>query len=560
MLVNLNAFLTSRLSFRLSFRSSSRFAVRAAAPLIALIALSGCAIETRDGRDGNPDDELPPAEVAIEPSPSDPFQAIDEAFERLAVEPVPVEVGEPEPVSVWPRLVERFSIAECPADSSAERWARWYADNDEYLDRVFNRARPWIHEIANEVEARDLPGELALLPVVESAFDPFAYSHSQASGPWQFLTGTARDFGIEINEWYDGRRDFVAATAAALDYLEYLNGLFDGDWPLSVAAYNAGQGRVLRAMRRNQARGQGTAWDELRLPRETRGYVPKLKGLGCLIRDPELYGYELPELLDERRVARLDLPGPIDVVEFALAAEIDLAELVSLNAGLNKHRTPPFGPHYVVVALADFDRARDALSELPDEAVTSVAWQEIRIRRGDTLSTLARRHDTTIDALKRANGLNGDRLVAGRSLRLPGAMDVTSASITPEYRQGYEQLTALQQQLLPTDRFLHRVRSGESLWVIARRYGISVGELQRMNGMGSRDLIRPGQRLVIETGRRLPPAAQPTRYVVRSGDSLWTISRRHRVGLNDLMRLNDLDDSSVLQPGQELIIRGDSDA
>ena len=132
--------------------------------------------------------------------------------------------------------------------------------------------------------------------------------------------------------------------------------------------------------------------------------------------------------------------------------------------------------------------------------------------------------------------------------------------MSPAYRESYRQLAALQQQLLPTDRFIHRVRSGESLWVIARRYGLGVRELQRMNGMGSNDLIRPGQRLVIETGRQPPPAAQPVRYVVRRGDSLWNISRQHRVGLSELMRLNGLDDKSVLRPGQELILRSRTDA
>ncbi len=543
--VNLNKFLTNPRTGRLP---------RAGISLVALAVLAGCAVETRD----EPVADEPAAVSAVEPSPSDPFQAVDEAFERLALERTAPTPGQTGPVSVWPRLVDRFAISDCPTDSSAARWARWYADNDDYLQRVFVRAQPWIHEIANEVEARDLPGELALLPVVESAFDPFAYSHSRAAGPWQFLSGTARDFGIEINDWYDGRRDFVASTAAALDYLEYLNGLFDGDWPLAVAAYNAGQGRVMRAMRRNAARGRGTSWDELPLPRETRGYVPKLKGLGCLVQAPERYGFELPELLDEPRVARLDLDGPVDVVALALRAELDLAELVTLNAGLNKHRTPPSGPHYLVVPIDDFERAQTALSDLP--ADPPVDWQEIRVRRGDSLSVLARRHGTTVAELKRANGLSGDRLVAGQTLRLAGTIDVESPATEPAYAEGYRELVALQQQLLPTDRFIHRVRSGESLWVIARRYGLGVRELQRMNGMGSNDLIRPGQRLVIETGRQPPPAAQPTRYVVQRGDSLWNISRRHQVGLQQLMRLNGLDDDSVLRPGQELIIRSSSDA
>ncbi|NKI34043.1 LysM peptidoglycan-binding domain-containing protein [Wenzhouxiangella sp. XN79A] len=518
------------------------------------LALTGCAVETRESVDPAP----PSPASAIEPSPSDPFQAVDEAFARMALDQVPVEPGETGPRSIWPRLVERFAIAECPADSRAEDWANWYADNHEYLGRVFNRARPWLHEIANEVERRDLPGELALLPVVESAFDPFAYSHARAAGPWQFLSGTARDHGIVINDWYDGRRDFVAATDAALDYLEYLNGLFDGDWALAIAAYNAGQGRVMRAVRRNLARGRGTAWDELSLPRETRGYVPKLKGLGCLFRDPAAYGYRLPELLDQPRVATLDLPGSIDLVELALLAELDLAELITLNAGLNKHRTPPSGPHHLTVPLEAAERARAALAVLPDDA--AIGWQEIEVRPGDSLSVLARRHDTSIDALRKANGLNGDRLIAGQTLRLPGSVDLDSEALSDDYLTAYRELAALQQQLLPADRFIHRVRSGESLWVIARRYGLSVRELQQMNGMGSKDLIKPGQRLVIETGRQPPPAAQPARHVVQRGDSLWNISRRHRVGLDDLMRWNDLDADSVLQPGQQLIIRAGSDA
>jgi membrane-bound lytic murein transglycosylase D len=518
----------------------------------AALLLSGCAVETRDET---------PSQVtaAVEPSPSDPFQAVDDAFERLALDRVPVEPAAGDdteaagPRSIWPRLVDRFRIAECPTGSRAEAWAQWYADNHEYLGRVFNRARPWLHEIANEVERRDLPGELALLPVVESAFDPFAYSHARAAGPWQFLSGTARDHGVVINDWYDGRRDFVVATDAALQYLEYLNGLFDGDWALAIAAYNAGQGRVARAVRRNAARGRGTSWDELPLPRETRGYVPKIKGLGCLVRDPAAYGYQLPELIDQPRVATLDLPGSIDLVELALRAELDLAELITLNAGLNKHRTPPTGPHHLTVPLEAADRTRAALADLPVD--TAVAWQNVDVRPGDSLSVLARRHQTTVQALKTANGLQNDRLIAGQTLRLPGTVDTESESLDPDYLDAYRQLADLQQQLLPADRFIHRVRSGESLWVIARRYGLSVRELQQMNGMGSNALIRPGQRLVIETGRQPPPAAQPTQHVVRRGDSLWNISRQHRVDLDELMRWNGLDADSVLQPGQELVIR-----
>ncbi|HMB38461.1 MAG TPA: LysM peptidoglycan-binding domain-containing protein [Wenzhouxiangellaceae bacterium] len=527
------------------------------AAVISLVA-SGCAVNQKQAE---PVAQVEPrAQQPVEPSPSDPFAAVDRAFERLAMDrsaTTPDDAGAP-PL-IWPRLIDRFSISSCPDDSRAKRWANWYADNPDYMQRVLMRARPWMHLIAGEIERRDLPGELALLPVVESAFDPFAYSHGRAAGPWQFLSGTARDFGITINDWYDGRRDFVAATGAALDYLQYLSGLFDGDWGLALAAYNAGQGRVGRAIRRNAARGLGTEWHELPLPRETLGYVPKLKGLGCLFRDPANYAFVLPALPDVPQVATVELDGPVDVVALAMQTGLDLTELVTLNAGLNRHMTPPTGPTYLVVPLAEADRVAAALQNLPEPP--PLQYRQIRIQRGDSLSVLARRHGTTVDALKRTNNLSGHRLIAGQTLELPGKVVETAPGGDAEYQRVYREMAALQQKLLPTDRFIHRVRSGESLWVIARRYGISVGDLQRMNGLGPRTLIRPGQRLVIETDRAVrSPAASNQRYVVRQGDSLWLISRRQRVGLNELMRWNGLDSDSVLRPGQELIIRRSGDA
>jgi len=527
------------------------------AAVISLVA-SGCAVNQKQAE---PVAQIEPrAQQPVEPSPSDPFAAVDRAFERLAMDrsaTTPDDAGAP-PL-IWPRLIDRFSISSCPDDSRAKRWANWYADNPDYMQRVLMRARPWMHLIAGEIERRDLPGELALLPVVESAFDPFAYSHGRAAGPWQFLSGTARDFGITINDWYDGRRDFVAATGAALDYLQYLSGLFDGDWGLALAAYNAGQGRVGRAIRRNAARGLGTEWHELPLPRETLGYVPKLKGLGCLFRDPANYAFVLPALPDVPQVATVELDGPVDVVALAMQTGLDLTELVTLNAGLNRHMTPPTGPTYLVVPLAEADRVAAALQNLPEPP--PLQYRQIRIQRGDSLSVLARRHGTTVDALKRTNNLSGHRLIAGQTLELPGKVVETAPGGDAEYQRVYREMAALQQKLLPTDRFIHRVRSGESLWVIARRYGISVGDLQRMNGLGPRTLIRPGQRLVIETDRAVrSPAASNQRYVVRQGDSLWLISRRQRVGLNELMRWNGLDSDSVLRPGQELIIRRGGDA
>ncbi|GAB4168053.1 MAG: LysM peptidoglycan-binding domain-containing protein [Wenzhouxiangellaceae bacterium] len=531
---------------------------RAPALLVALLVTGGCAIHG-DERVQTTAPSSPPA--AVEPSPSDPFAAIDAVFAGFAAEPVD-EVPVHGYRSIWPRLTSRFSISECPDGSEALRWAHWYADNPEYMERVFNRARPWLYFIADEVERRDLPGELALLPVVESAFDPFAYSRGAAAGPWQFLSGTAEDFGVRIDDWYDGRRDFVTATTAAFDYLQYLQQLFDGDWSLALAAYNAGQGRVARAIRRNAVRGRPTDWQSLSLPRETRGYVPKLKGLGCLFADPARFAFVPPFIEDRAQIEVIEVTRPVDLAALALETGLEPEQLVTLNAGLNRHLLYPDRPGHLVVPIDEAERVRRALDTLETPA-PRVAMRELRVRRGDTLSELSRRYGVPVATLRQINGLDGDRLIAGQTLRIPSdAMPAAPEGTDADsaYQATLARLNRLQQQLLPTDRIVHTVRPGESLWVISRRYGVSVAAVQRMNQLGRSTMIRPGQRLVIETGTRPSPPLAEERYVVQRGDSLWEISRRKRVDLEALMRWNDLGPDSVLKPGQTLIIRRAGDA
>lgn len=524
---------------------------------LIILILTGCAIMEAQPEPVDEPSPLPP--YYLRAQLEDPFDVIDQAIGRIGrsglahVEVLDIEEDE---VDLWARIVDRFSFTECPEGSRAERWAQWYGEREDYMERVMNRARPWLHDIANELEARDLPGEFALLPIVESAYDQFAYSHGRASGAWQFLSGTGREYGLEINEFYDGRRDVYAATRAALDYLDYLGRRFEGDWNLALAAYNGGQGRVQRAINRNQARNRSTAWHELPLPRETLAYVPKLNGLGCMFKKPELYGFKRPEWPDQPSIAQIKLPGPIDIVQLSVYAELDLAEMIALNAGLNRHLTSPTGPHHLIVPIDRTKKVLNTLPELSDDHM--IVWREIRVQRGDTLSGLAQRYDTSIRALREANGLNGDLLRIGQTLRL--AENGATPDDSP-YADRYQELASLQERLLPTRRFQHQVRPGESLWVIARRYRVSVADLQRWNGMGQSSLIRPGQRLLIHMDQ---PAGRPqvtsTRYTVRNGDSLWTIARRHQVRLADLMRWNDLNENSILRPGQILTIRRGSDA
>ncbi|NEZ03834.1 LysM peptidoglycan-binding domain-containing protein [Wenzhouxiangella sp. XN201] len=521
--------------------------LRAGSVLILVLAVAGCAVTEQVDSPGAEKEQRHPVDLP------DPFSVVEEATRNLG-DDLPVEAEEQPPPHLWARVVDRFEFTECAPESRAEQWAYWYAERDEYMKRVLDRARPWLYDIAGELERRELPGELALLPIVESAYDPFAYSHGRAAGTWQFVSATARERGIEINDFYDGRRDVWAATRAALDYLAYLHGRF-GDWNLALAAYNGGQGRVWRAIERNRRAGLPSHWNSLRLPRETLGYVPKLNGLGCLFAEPERYDFEIPIWDNRPQVARIELDGPIDVVALSVAADLDIAKLVAINPGLNGHVTPPSGPHHLMVPAGRADRVREALPTL--ESDDMVVWQEVRVRPGDTLSHLARRHNTTVGALRDANQLNGDFLRAGQKLRLASNGKMPQDS---PHAERYAELSRLQQRLLPTRRFQHQVRPGESLWVIASKYGVTVGDLQRWNGLGGNSLIRPGDRILVHMGQSGAATAASQEYTVRRGDSLWTIARRHQVSVNDLMRWNSLGEEAILRPGQTLTIRGGGNA
>jgi len=530
----------------------------------SLLILAGCAI-------GNPrqlsqdqtavtDNDLPEPPYFLRANVDDSFEQIDRAIARIgSSRPLPTEeTKQPQQPSVdlWQRLVDRFEFSECPIDSRAQRWAQWFGDRDDYMARVMSRAHPWLHDIAEEIETRDLPGELALIPIVESAYDAFAYSHGQASGAWQFLAATGREYGLEINPYYDGRRDLYSATRAALTYFQTLNRRFDGDWNLTLAAYNGGQGRVARALRRNRSQGRSLEWSALRLPRETLAYVPKVNGLGCLFRNPEQYGWQRPSWPDQAQISKVEFEQPVDIVMVSVLADLDLTELVALNAGLSRHLTSPSGPHQLIVPSDALERVHAIIPEL--HQAPTLRWREVEVQRGDTLSELALRHDSSQRALREANQIRGEHLSIGQKLRIP---DGHSAPQNSPFADRYAELAQLQQRLLPTRRFRHVVRPGESLWLIARRYSVSVRDLQRWNGLGNASMIRPGQRLSIEMDSQAGAASsapQTLAYTVRSGDSLWLIARRHQVSLADLMRWNGLSERSVLRPGQTLTIRRES--
>ncbi|WP_232819271.1 lytic transglycosylase [Saccharospirillum mangrovi] len=433
---------------------------------------------------------------------------------------------------------------------------RWYASHQSYINRVSDRAGRYMYFIVEELQARDMPLDLALLPIVESAFDPFAYSHGSAAGMWQFIPSTGRMYGLKQDWWYDGRRDVVDSTRAALEYLDRLNQMFDGDWLLALAAYNSGPGTVLRAVRRNESAGRPTDFWHLDLPRETEAYVPKMFALAKLIHSPEAYGIELPLVSTQPYFEVVEVGGQIDLAQAAQLADMDLSDLYLLNPGYNQWATNPDGPHRLLVYADKAQGFRDQLVDLPPES--RMTWQRYTIKPGDSLLSIAGRFNVTVDMLQDANDLSGSMIRAGDALMIP----IASARSSDYALSAGQRLARTQNALAGSNRTRvnYVVRGGDTFWDISREYGVSVGNLARWNNMAPRDVLRPGQTLAIWLDANNPSVARTNRevvrkvgYVVRSGDSLSRIANKFNVRVNDIERWNSID-QPYIQPGQRLTL------
>jgi membrane-bound lytic murein transglycosylase D len=317
----------------------------------------------------------------------------------------------------------------------------WFVRHPDYLNRVFTRAQRYMPFIAEEIEARGLPLDLALLPIVESAYDPFAYSHGRAAGLWQIIPGTAKRFGIRQNWWYDGRRDVIDSTRGALDYLSYLHELMDGDWLLAIASYNSGEGNVLRAVKKNKARAKPTDFWSLSLSKETSAYVPRLIALVTIVKNPATFGLTLPEIRHEPQF-------------------FDPDTLYAYNPGYNRWATDPAGPHRLQLPIDVYESFNEALAAVPQNE--RVRWQRHKIKNGETISEIAEQYHTTLASIRSANGIRGNTIRAGQHLMIPVAKKpLTAYSQSADVRREKKQNTQRS-----GNRVEHIVASGESFWTI----------------------------------------------------------------------------------------------
>ncbi|MEC9277520.1 MAG: transglycosylase SLT domain-containing protein, partial [Pseudomonadota bacterium] len=333
---------------------------------------------------------------------------------------------------VWERASANFALP-IPDDKRISAQRKWYLKHPEYMARVVKRAKPFLYYITEEIEKRDMPMELVLLPIVESAFDPFAYSHGRAAGMWQFIPGTGKRFGMQQNWWYDGRRDVVASTQGALDYLTYLNEMFDGNWLHALAAYNSGEGRVQRAIKANKRAGKPTDFWNLNLPKETRAYVPKLLALADILKNKDEYAYAWPEVENVAVIEVVDIGSQVDLAFAAELAGMSLKELHGLNPGFNRWATSPEGPHRLILPLDKAAAFSQALAKIDQKE--RLNWVRHSVKPGDSLGKIAKQYHTTVKVLKKVNELDSSMIRVGQAIMVPVALqELDSYTLSQEQR------------------------------------------------------------------------------------------------------------------------------
>ncbi|TQF72140.1 transglycosylase SLT domain-containing protein [Pseudoalteromonas luteoviolacea] len=377
----------------------------------------------------------------------------------------------------------RFEISPHPR---LKKRIDWYLAQPDYLLKVNERAAPYLYHIVKKVEQQKLPLELALLPFVESDFRPHAVSKQQAVGAWQLVDATAYHFGLQSNDWYDGRKDVLAATDAALAYLKYLHKTFNGNWLHAIAAYNSGEGRVKSAIKKNRKQRKSTHYWYLKLPKETSDYVPKLLALSYLLQHPDT-GFKRPNLINQASTTILDVGQEFNFGILASLLEINKQRLHELNPGYLRHQSPTNGPHKVLVPLTEKALMKSAFYR--DQFSLNYT-----VVQNDTLYGIARRFSTSVEKIKQLNDKKSNLIRVGERLLIN--QPNIDRSLTVDYKiSPYLQQQAPVKQA--TIEHHHTIVSGDSLWDLSQHYQVPLKDLLDWNNLQAASILSPGNVLIL---------------------------------------------------------------
>lgn len=459
---------------------------------------------------------------------------------------------------IWNEMQHQFHLS-IEHLGQYESQIEYFRKNPNYLSAVSKRAQPYLHYILSQVQLRNMPYEIALLPIIESGFQPTARSNKEAGGLWQFIPSTARIFGLKQDEWYDGRQDIQQSTQAALDYLQELYRLNNNDWLLALASYNAGPGTIQRAIKKyNQKQGgeitssQPDFWAiQPYLPQETQDYVPKLLAVSHVINHIDHFDITLEPIENAPFFAEVQLPKQVHLTKVMQLAQIPKDTFKQLNAGYLAQTTPPDGPHTVLLPrhkVEAFQKKVGATSDL-----FNIQWVKHKIKTGESLSVIAQRYHTTQTAIKKINQMKSSRLRAGKTLLIPIPAQQKTVLAKASSKKADKELKTP----TPSKKHVikHTVKAGDSLWSIAQKYKISSHTLAKWNQLKRKTPLKIGQTLSVYVSQK-PTQAKPrfARYKIKSGDSLWKIAKKNKVSTEALASYNNLSPNAYLKPGQILKI------
>ncbi|MDM8560523.1 LysM peptidoglycan-binding domain-containing protein [Candidatus Parabeggiatoa sp. HSG14] len=381
-------------------------------------------------------------------------------------------------VDLWSRIRNGYKLPEVN-NYKVQNAIKKYVKNPHYFKRISKKAHPYLYYIVEQIEKRKMPLEIVLLPAIESAYEPMALSYKSAAGLWQFIPATGKGRGLRQNEWYDGRRDIMKSTTAALDYLQSLYKLFDNDWFLALAAYNYGQGNLKKAIKKNEQLSKPTDFWSLSLPRETREYVPKLLALSRIVANPQTFGIKLQAIANKPYLKQVNVGHQIDLSLAAQLASLSRTEFKRLNPSYRRGVTNPKGPHYLLLPVDKVGKFKQRLAKIPAHlfvkkktqlAQVDIKTQKHRVRRGENLWKIAKRYGTTVAALRQLNHFNNRSLYVGQQLK------VQAKALVSKQHQVHTHSA-----VTPVKTQKHRVRRGENLWQLAKRYGTTISLLRKLN-------------------------------------------------------------------------------
>lgn len=469
---------------------------------------------------------------------------------------------------VWEVLRGEFKLDHEVSREEVQAQIRWLIAHPGYLQKTFSQSQPYIYHIVTEIKKRNLPGELALIPMIESSFNPFAYSVVGAAGLWQLMPGTGKDFGIKQDWWFDGRRSIDHSTDAALNYLAYLNKFFDGNWTLSIASYDAGEGTISRAIKAAQQEKRSPSYWDLSIPRETQIYVPRLLAFAEIVKNAEQYKLTIPPIPYQPYFQEVNIGSQIDLNHAAKLAGISYRELIKLNPGYNHWTTAPYKPFKLLIPTEKVRQFNLNLANFPEDK--RVSWTKHQVQEGDNLDSIATRYHTTVNLIKQLNQLTTNQVKINQSILIPSTRNAPLMSApSPKQEIALVKTTYYgkpSQHNVPTPaptapasafapavgshRMIHIVQIADSYQRLEKMYGVNANDILTWNKLSSDQRLQVGQQLIIwKTAKPVRP------YIVQNGDTLDGIAKRHKLPVNQILSLNPgLQWNTPLYIGQKILI------